>query len=83
MALNIYTAALLTDLSSGERAVLFQLNTPKSNVNRLLSLGFTPGVEITMLQNYRNGPLMVNVRGTRVAIGRKEAAEILVNKGTP
>jgi ferrous iron transport protein A len=81
MALIASPAAPLTDLLSGEQAFLWQLNSPKANVNRLLSLGFTPGVEISMLQNYRHGPLVVNVRGMRIALGRKEAAEILVNKG--
>lgn len=70
----------LTDLFKGERAVLLKLNMPKSTVNRLLSLGFTPGVEISMMQNYGHGPLVVNVRGTRVALGRSEALGIFVNR---
>lgn len=70
----------LTELFIGERAVLFQLKMPKSTANRLLSLGFTPGVEISMMQNYGRGPLVVNVRGTRVALGRGEASDILVKK---
>jgi ferrous iron transport protein A len=70
----------LTDIGLGEIAVLFQLKMPKTSVNRLLSLGFTPGVEISMLQNYGRGPLVVNVRGARVALGRSEASGILVNR---
>lgn len=70
----------LTELSSGERAVIFQFTIPNTTVNRLLSLGFTPGVEISMMQNYGRGPLVVVVRGTRVALGRSEALGILVNR---
>jgi Fe2+ transport system protein FeoA len=70
----------LTELFTGERAVLFQFKMPKATVNRLLSLGFTPGVEISMMQNYGQGPLVVNVRGTRVALGRGEASGIFVNR---
>ena len=73
----------LAGLLSGERAVLFQLNMPKSTINRLLSLGFTPGVEIFIMQNYGRGPLVVNVRGARVALGRGEASGILVNRRKP
>ena len=69
----------LTDLFKGESAILCQLKMPKANANRLLSLGFTPGIEISMMQNYGRGPLVVNVRGTRVALGRNEALGILVN----
>lgn len=80
MTRNHYLPIPLAGLLSGERAVLFQLNMSKSTVNRLLSLGFTPGVEISMMQNYGRGPLVVNVRGARVALGRGEASDILVKK---
>ena len=49
-------------------------------VARLASLGFTPGVEVTMVQNYGRGPLIVEVRGTRVALGRREATRVLVSR---
>ncbi len=47
---------------------------------RLVSLGFTPGAHIGMAQNYGRGPLIVTVRGTRVALGRVEAAKIVVKR---
>ena len=31
------------------------------------------------VQNYGHGPMIVLVRGTRVALGREEAAKVLVN----
>jgi Fe2+ transport system protein FeoA len=33
-----------------------------------------------MLQNYGKGPLVVSVRGARVALGREEAVKIVVRK---
>ena len=51
--------------------------------NRLVSLGFTPGVEVDMAQNYGHGPLIVTLRGTRVALGRGEAGKILVRREAP
>ncbi len=47
---------------------------------RLVSLGFTPGAEVSMSQNYGRGPLIVTVRGTHVALGRVEAAKIFVEQ---
>jgi Fe2+ transport system protein FeoA len=41
-------------------------------------MGFTPGVEVTMIQNYTHGPLIVALRDTRLALGRGEAEKILV-----
>ena len=46
--------------------------------NRIYELGFLPGSEITMLENYGYGPVLVTVRGTRVALGNREASRILV-----
>lgn len=48
--------------------------------NKLVALGFLTGEEITMVQNYGRGPVIVIVRDTRVALGRGEAAQITVRK---
>lgn len=48
--------------------------------SRMLTLGLTPGAEVTVLQNYGHGPMMVRVRDTRVALGRKESAQVLVQR---
>jgi Fe2+ transport system protein FeoA len=70
----------LADISTGER-VVFLGNSPRRMItSRLISLGFTPGVEIQMLQNNGHGPLVVNVRDTRVALGRGEAHDIFVER---
>jgi ferrous iron transport protein A len=80
MQTSVDSLLVLSNLISGEKAVIHQVSLGKTSSNRLLSLGFTPGVEILMLQNYGQGPLVVNVRGTRVALGRGEAAKIHIKK---
>jgi ferrous iron transport protein A len=67
-------------LNTGERAAVFSLSAGRAADNRLVSLGFTPGVELDMVQNFGHGPLIVALRGTRVALGRGEAAKILVRR---
>jgi len=42
------------------------------------ALGFTPGVEVTVVQNYGRGPILVTVRDTHIALGRGEALKVLV-----
>jgi len=69
----------LTDLRVGEKAIISNLRGGRGVASRLTSLGFTPGAEVRMLQNVGNGPLIVIVRGTRVALGRGEATKIDVN----
>ncbi|GAB4505021.1 MAG: hypothetical protein Fur0043_20160 [Anaerolineales bacterium] len=70
----------LVEIHTGERAVVREFRAGRVVQNRLASLGFTPGVDVDMTQNYGFGPLIVTVRGTRVALGRGEAAKILVRR---
>jgi len=49
-------------------------------LGRLASLGFTPGARLKVIQNFGNGPIIVTLRDTRVALGRGEARKILVKQ---
>jgi ferrous iron transport protein A len=71
----------LSEVASGEAATVLDFLDGRMVNNRLASLGFTPGVTVDMAQNYGRGPLIVKVRGTRVALGRGEAAKIIVERG--
>lgn len=74
------TLMSLAELVTGEHATLLQFVNSRVVTNRLASLGFTPGAQVDMTQNYGRGPLIVTVRGTRVALGRGEAAKIFVER---
>jgi len=71
----------LDALVPGEHGTVLSFTDDRLVTNRLASLGFTPGVAVNMTQNYGHGPLIVTVRGTRVALGRDEAAKIFVQRG--
>jgi ferrous iron transport protein A len=70
----------LSDLKTGEHAIFQESHAQRGVICRLSSLGFTPGVELEMNQNYGFGPLVVSLRGTKVALGRQEAKETLVRR---
>jgi ferrous iron transport protein A len=70
----------LSDLAPGEVGVVHKLAGGWGFTSRLATLGFTPGAELTMVQNFGHGPLIVNIRGTRIALGRGEAAKVVVTK---
>ena len=72
--------APLNSLGTGDVGVVQDLNGGRSFVSRAVALGFTPGTEIAMVQNFRRGPLIVVVRDTHVALGRGEARKIGVRK---
>jgi ferrous iron transport protein A len=68
----------LADLSPGATRVVGELPRGHRVVSRMSALGFTPGTEVTVVRNDRHRPLIVLVRGTRVAIGRGEAAKVIM-----
>ena len=75
-----FPASRLSDLHNGEQAFITSLGHGMGINSRLTSLGFTPGVPVIVMQNYGHGPLVVSVRGTRIALGRGEANKIAVQK---
>jgi ferrous iron transport protein A len=68
----------LSSLETHEHATIIDLAGGHGMLSRMATLGFTPGAEVTMVQNLGRGPLIVQVRGTRVALGRGEARKIKV-----
>jgi ferrous iron transport protein B len=67
------------ELQAGKKAVIRRLEGGRSVLSRLAALGFTPGAVITVLRTSDHGPLLVSLRGSRVALGRGEAAHIFVS----
>jgi len=70
----------LSELEAGEEATLQGFEAGHGLVSRLSALGFTPGAKVTMLQNMGQGPLIVKVRDTRIALGRGEAMKVRVRR---
>lgn len=70
----------LAELKTGEHAAFVAIDAERGVASRLTSLGFTPGVDIKMTQNYGRGPIVVTVRGARVAMGRSEARSTFVQR---
>jgi len=70
----------LVGLPAGARAVVRSLHGGKGFSARVAALGITPGVEVTLIQNQRHGPILIEVRDTRVALGRGEALKIEVEQ---
>lgn len=69
----------LGDLQTGQKGTVSGLQGGRVFAARMAALGFTPGAEIAMIQNFKRGPVIVLVRGTRIALGRGEASRVLVH----
>ncbi len=72
----------LSTLRTGERGVVAGMQGGRGLLCRMTSLGFTPGAEVTVVQNYGRGPLIARVRDARIALGRGEAGKIYVHRGS-
>ena len=68
----------LTLLASHEEGTVVKLDGGRGFISRLATLGFTPGTQLAMVQNFGRGPLIVCVRDARIAMGRGEAAKVIV-----
>jgi ferrous iron transport protein A len=68
----------LGDVAAGQKAMVRELWGGREFSQRVAALGFTPGAEVTVIQNYGRGPMIVSVRGCQVALGRGEASKIVV-----
>ncbi len=71
-------AVTLGTLPAGKTATIAELQGGRGFTTRMAALGFTPGAEVTMIQNFGRGPIIVLVRGTRIALGRGEAERVWI-----
>ena len=70
----------LSALGPGEQGVVVDLVGGRCLLGRMASLGFTPGAEITVVQNFGRGPLIALVHEARIALGRGEAGRLYVRR---
>jgi len=74
----------LVDLRRGEEAVLLQLDLPPDDAQRLMELGFLPGVRLSVAHSAPEGdPLVFRVDGSEVALRRETAAHLTIRRDGP
>lgn len=69
----------LADLPACSRAVVARLPQAHGLAKRLIALGLAPGTEVRVLQNWGHCPLIVEAHGARLALGRGQAARVMVD----
>ena len=70
-------------LLTGESGVFKRYTGERSMLGRCLSLGFTPGSSVRMIENFRRGPILVKIRDVEVALDREMASRIIVTRNRP
>ncbi len=70
----------LLKLKNNESSHIVGFEGGRGFVARMASMGLTIGSEITVLQNYGKGPIIILAKNTRIALGRGEAQKIIVEE---
>ena len=68
----------LSKIKSGEKVRLASIDAGRGLNSRLASMGLLPNVEITVLSNSHPGPFVINVKGSKMMLGRGMAHKIMV-----
>ena len=71
-------AISLVDLTLGKTAVIFQIKSGRAACKRLNELGLIPGVMIELVNRITSGPVMIRVKGSKLALGRGLAQKVMV-----
>ena len=69
----------LSKIRSGEKAKLVTITAGRGLNNRLASMGLVANVEISVVSNSHPGPFVINVKGSKVMLGRGMANKIMVS----
>ena len=69
----------LSAVSAGSSVLLRRIRAGQDLEARLSAMGFVPGVTVTVHRNSPHGPLLVEVKGSRVMLGRGMAEKMAVD----
>ena len=69
----------LAMLPENEEARVVEVRGGRGLVRRLSELGFTPGAKVKILFSNSPGPMLIDVKGSRIALGRGLLMRIIVN----
>ena len=69
----------LSMVSSGEVVTVTAIKAGCGLQRRLAEMGLNSGVQIKVMNSQRPGPVVIDVRGSRLALGQGVAHKIMVN----
>lgn len=70
----------LISLQIGEKGKIVKISGGRGACKRLNELGLIPGTEIEVVNKISSGPVMIKVKGSKLALGRGLAIKVLVTK---
>jgi len=70
----------LSNIKSGKSVMLVSIDGGSQTEMRLVEMGFLPGVIIGVVSNSGKGPLTINIKGSKLALGYGLAKKLLVKE---
>jgi len=74
------SAVSLLNLDVGEKGVVVRIVGGMTACRRLNELGLVPGTKIEMVNKINSGPVMIRVKGSKLALGRGMATKVYIKK---
>ena len=68
----------LGKVSADTGVVVRSLSGDKQFISKAISMGIIPGSGLVIVRNHKIGPVIIFLRDSFIAIGRREAGNILV-----
>ena len=66
--------------SPGEVVQVVDIRAGRGLTRRLADMGLTPGVNIRIINSQMSGPVVIDLRGSRLVLGHGVAQKILVTE---
>ncbi|MCK4999052.1 MAG: ferrous iron transport protein A [Anaerohalosphaera sp.] len=68
----------LSEAIAGQKVSLASIDAGQELNSRLAAMGMVPNVIMTIVSNASSGPLVVNVKGSKIVLGRGMVGRIMV-----
>ena len=69
---------VLSGINAVENVILIDIEGGRGIRSKLYSMGLVPGAKLTVLTQNAAGPIMIDLKNSRLAIGRGIAQKIIV-----
>ena len=69
----------LSKMGKGTYVIRFLTSPEPETISRLCSLGLIPGLPVKVLRKIANGPIIIEMKDTQIALGRDVAESLLVS----
>ena len=69
----------LTMVGHGESAALVSIQASKGLTRRLTDMGLVPGTMLRVVNSHVSGPVLIEIKGYRLALGHGIAQKVMVD----